>query len=114
VSFPHAAHNAVSGSPISIDPASPTCGKLLWLDFMQDPTAELDLGCVADLLPLDFEGRTYGAYFFGTMDYWSETAAKRVPAPLPPALRPATAALAAQLRQALPELARRVDSGWGD
>jgi len=114
VSFPHAAHNAVSGSPLSIDPASPTCGKLLWLDFMRDPAADLDLGCVADVLPIDFEGRTYGAYFFGTTDYWSETSAKGARATLPPALRPAAAALAARLRQALPELARRVDSGRGD
>jgi len=111
VRFPHAPHNAVSGSPTSSDPAASTCGKRLWLDFMRDPAAEPDLGCVAETLPIDFEGQTYGPHFFGTRDYWSETAVKQAPAPLPPELRPAAAALAARLRHALPELARRVDAG---
>jgi pimeloyl-ACP methyl ester carboxylesterase len=111
VTFPHAPHNAVAGSPTSTEPGALTCGKRLWLDFLRDPGAELDTGCTAETLPIDFEGRTHGAYFFGTTDYWSETAARRAPAPLPPELGPAAALLSARLRQALPEFTHRVDAG---
>jgi pimeloyl-ACP methyl ester carboxylesterase len=111
VSFPNVPHNAISGSALSTFPGATTCGQRLWLAFMQAPEAPLDAGCAARVLPIDLEGRIYGGYFFGTTDYWSESAVRRAPEPLPPALRTAAAELAARLRQALPALARRVDAG---
>lgn len=70
VAFPYAPHNVADGTPVSDNPYAMTCGRQLFLDFLHDPTGELDTSCVAETLPPDFEGIVYGPAFFGTPDYW--------------------------------------------
>lgn len=57
-----------SDSPLS---DGSQCGAELMEAFMRDPTAELDLECVDQTLPLDFDpSAAYADYWFGTEGYW--------------------------------------------
>ncbi|MFO0548363.1 MAG: alpha/beta fold hydrolase [Polyangiaceae bacterium] len=54
------------------------CGMTLAGQFLNDPTADVDTSCVADILPLDFElvGYSFGA---GTVSVWENAAAFAAP-----------------------------------
>ena len=81
----------------------------LFIDFLMDPTGELDTSCVEDTVPLDFEGDQFGEYFFGTPDYWEnpeEGSTRTPPASLPASLKHVEAELARLLRTTCPELER--------
>jgi pimeloyl-ACP methyl ester carboxylesterase len=56
VAFPNTTHLVINGSPTSeaVDPKN--CGMKLFVEFLRQPTAELDTSCVNNILPLDFEG----------------------------------------------------------
>lgn len=120
VTFPYAAHNAVSGSQVSRDKAVPSCGLSLWIKFMKQPQVELDRSCASQTLAPDFEGKQWGNTFFGTVDYWQNIQ----PAPglgslvgpdhLPEMYRPVERALARALRRSAPELAERYRTGRQD
>ncbi|MEL6179821.1 MAG: alpha/beta fold hydrolase [Myxococcota bacterium] len=69
IMFPQAAHNITSGTPYR--PLTPACGVTLWLDFMTDPTGDLDNRCVEQVYPLNFEGSTTLAQaLLGTDSYF--------------------------------------------
>lgn len=69
VLFPQAAHNVSNGTPYQ--PLRPHCGMKLWLDFMADPTAELDTSCVEEVTPINFEGSPQLAQaLFGTSSFF--------------------------------------------
>lgn len=71
VEFAGVPHNVVSGTPVSTNPAFMHCGQKLFVDFLKNPTADLDMACVENVLPPDFEGyRAMSQYVFGADDYW--------------------------------------------
>lgn len=76
VTFPYGSHNVTNGSPTGSYADETHCAKQLWLDFMEDPTAPLDISCAAQTLPPDFEGTYYGPNLFGTDDYWENDKTK--------------------------------------
>jgi hypothetical protein len=84
VSFPHSAHNVRSGTPTNADASNPAhCGETIFLAFLHDPTGTLDTSCVAETLPLDFEGTVYAPTLMGTVDFFENEAAPQ------PKVRPA-------------------------
>ncbi|MFH2006557.1 MAG: alpha/beta fold hydrolase [bacterium] len=84
VSFPHGAHGVTSGTPLPSDPDNDHCAMQLFQAFLRNPHAPLDTSCVADVLPIDFNGSPeLAAELFGTGDYW----ALGVPPPAPRAKR---------------------------
>lgn len=90
VTFPYGSHNVSNGTPVDSYADETHCGKQIWLDFMKDPTAELDISCADQTLPPDFEGKYYGSLLFGTPDYWGNPATvsdDSISAPWPPELQ---------------------------
>ncbi|MFC1850528.1 alpha/beta hydrolase [candidate division CSSED10-310 bacterium] len=71
VLFPYAAHNINSGTPVyggGLD-----CGYQIFLDFLVNPGQELDLNCMEQLKPIDFDGDPNWAYYLmGTTDVWGD------------------------------------------
>ena len=111
VAFPYAPHNVTNGSPISEDTSAMHCGQKLFVDFLKDPTGDLDTSCVGQTLPLDFQGTAYGAYFFDTNDYWENAKENKgfKPAGLPEKYRVVQSDLARRLRHAFARQALRLD-----
>ncbi len=101
VEFAYAAHNVTGGTPLSNDENAEHCSDRLFVDFMRDPQAELDLLCVDQVMPPDFEGLAYAPYFFGTPDYWENPTNRSGPASNLPSLPP-------QLRQ----IQREIEHGF--
>jgi pimeloyl-ACP methyl ester carboxylesterase len=66
LAFPTSPHGSVLSSPAGGDLP---CGLELMLAFVEEPTAELDAGCVARLQPVDFSGSS-PEWVFGTTDLW--------------------------------------------
>lgn len=66
ITMPHTTHGVIGGSPTveGVD-----CGRELFRQFLENPQAELDTRCVAQRLPLDFEGRDEAAAS-GLPNYW--------------------------------------------
>jgi|GEM_PF-1156460 len=94
VEFAGVPHNVVSGTPVSTNPAIMHCGQKLFVDFLKNPTAELDLTCRENVAPPDFQGYpAMSRFVFGAEDYWD--APPDGPAAPPPA-RSARAGSAAQ------------------
>ena len=68
--FPQGAHGMVTGTSMA---SGDNCGELLYLAFLADPGQELDLGCIGDTLPVNFNGYPdYNQYFLGTYDAWGD------------------------------------------
>lgn len=78
-SFPYATHNVASGSPVEEDIEAMHCGQRLFVDFLKDPTGDLETSCVGETLPLDFEGLQWAPVLLGTADYWENDAAEKGP-----------------------------------
>jgi hypothetical protein len=110
VAFPTAPHNVSSGTPVSDDPEATHCGRQLFIDFLKDPTADLDLSCVGQVLPNDFEGDPALAdLVFGTEHLWEDEPAGKGPSAqaAPPAEWLETLAeLRARIRREMPDAAR--------
>lgn len=71
VAFPTAPHNVTSGTPVSDDPEQIHCGRQLMVDFLKDPEAPLDLSCMDDVLPINFEGdEELADMIFGKAHLW--------------------------------------------
>lgn len=68
--FPTGAHGLLEGSTL---PDGTHCGQDLFQQFLADPTRELDLGCIDEVLPVQWDGWSeYNAYFLGTDDAWGD------------------------------------------
>jgi pimeloyl-ACP methyl ester carboxylesterase len=110
VAFPTAGHNVTSGTPVSEDPEATHCGRRLFVDFLKDPTADLDLSCVDEVLPNDFEGDpTLADLVFGTEQMWEDAPAGKGPAahaPPPAEWLETLAELKARIRHDMPNAAR--------
>jgi hypothetical protein len=66
--FPRSLHNILDQSPTS---SALTCGSQMFLDFIDDPLAAPDDACLAEILPIDFEGDPgLSMYLLGTEDMW--------------------------------------------
>lgn len=66
--FPHGAHGTVAGSLMA---NGQHCGRKLILDFFDAPAAALDLTCIDQVLPPNFDGRpAYIQTLFGTTSAW--------------------------------------------
>ncbi|MCP4675597.1 MAG: alpha/beta hydrolase [Deltaproteobacteria bacterium] len=77
--FPFSAHNVVFGSPTGYEFDAPDCGASLYLDFLLDPTAPLDLSCIDQAVPPQFEGNVYlSMLIFGTSDYFESDPKKAI------------------------------------
>lgn len=73
VVLPGHGHNVLVQGQLLDDP-SVACGLLLFEQFVADPLAPLDLGCVERSLPLRFSMRPQAVqYWFGTTDLWGDT-----------------------------------------
>jgi pimeloyl-ACP methyl ester carboxylesterase len=72
VQAPRTPHGVVFQSFTSdFDDTYSTCGFDVMMDFLDDPTTEPDTSCLADILPIDFNGRAdYVGFVFGTSDMW--------------------------------------------
>jgi pimeloyl-ACP methyl ester carboxylesterase len=71
VGFPHSAHSTSFDTPVVDDGSEDPCGFQLILDFVADPLAAPDIGCVDATLPLSFDpGEAYAEHFFGTQTLW--------------------------------------------
>lgn len=67
--FPYGAHGVVYGSPA---PAG-DCGLDVYLQFLDEPRAALDLDCIDDVLPPEFDGDpAINAWLLGTSDAWGD------------------------------------------
>lgn len=66
VVVPRTAHGVIDSSPTT---SGVDCGRRLFQKFLADPTAEVDAGCAAERLPLDFEGQAQ-AGAIGLTNYW--------------------------------------------
>jgi pimeloyl-ACP methyl ester carboxylesterase len=109
VAFPTAGHNVSSGTPVSEDPDAVHCGRRLFVDFIKDPTAALDLSCVDQVLPNDFEGDPALAdLVFGTNHLWEDASGKGPAAPAPPPAEwlETLAELRSRIRRDMPNAAR--------
>ena len=72
VEIPGSAHGVVTAGPLVDDPNT-TCGRILAIEFMKDPTAPLDTSCLQRTLPLGFSVSPGLANFvFGTPDIWGD------------------------------------------
>ena len=68
--IPQAAHGAIAGTGL---PWGGNCGLELYLQFLEEPTANVDLGCIEDTLPVQFDGYDeWNAYLLGTEDAWGD------------------------------------------
>ncbi|HPQ72105.1 MAG TPA: alpha/beta hydrolase [bacterium] len=86
--FEYAAHGVGGSTPLTTDDSGLFCADILFFDFIHDPQGELDMSCIDQTLPPDFEGTLYGPYLFGTPDYWENPTIKSAPALNPPDLPP--------------------------
>ena len=102
VSFPHAAHNVMGATPTSSTANPLDCARQLFLSFLRAPTTSLDTSCVAQVVPMDFEGTLVAPYIMGTINYWDNVSALVSEPPghdLPTSIREALRRLRLQLRQ---------------
>ncbi len=68
--MPQAAHGLITGTETD---SGGNCGEELYLKFLADPTNELYLDCIDDVLPVQFDGwPDYNQYFMGTDDIWGD------------------------------------------
>lgn len=74
-SFPHGAHNVSHGYGPPDGEYPPACGASLALAFIRDPKGDLDLSCIDETLPPDFEGRTWAPTLMGTEDFFENVPA---------------------------------------
>ncbi len=67
--------HSVLGQGQLIDDPTTSCGMELFVQFIADPRAELDLSCIERSLPLKFTMRPQAVqYWFGTTDLWGDEA----------------------------------------
>jgi pimeloyl-ACP methyl ester carboxylesterase len=78
VAIPRAAHGTVLGA--SSGPAT-SCGRILWTQFLANPTGELDTSCTVVTAPFDFETSAAGTKLFGTANLFEGVAEPRPPNP---------------------------------
>ncbi|MBW2457008.1 MAG: alpha/beta fold hydrolase [Deltaproteobacteria bacterium] len=96
VVFAQAPHNVSTATPLSAG-WDDHCGQNLFLAFLKDPTATLDLSCVDQVLPIDFGGTTdLSQALLGTADFW-ENVAPSAPPPQPGPAAPGRAELQRRL-----------------
>jgi len=96
VVLPRAAHGVIHQSPTSEGNAEPSCGMMLWHQFLEAPTAPLDAACRANILAHDFAGSPdLAKRFFGRPTLWGPASAAD-PAPGVPS--PGAARLAAEMK----------------
>lgn len=68
--FPQGAHGLIDGSTL---PDGSNCGEALFQAFLQEPQAELDLGCIAQTQGVQWDGyEVYNQYFMETDDIWGD------------------------------------------
>jgi hypothetical protein len=68
IEFPTGAHGIQEGTPLS---NGGDCGRQLVLHFLDDLHATPDVGCVSQVLPIDFGGQTsVNQYLLGVADGW--------------------------------------------
>ena len=78
--FPRCAHCVICQSLVQTLGAQ-NCGVQMLFDFIDDPQAAPDTACLADILPIDFNGDPgYSQWLFGTDDMWENITRKRIPA----------------------------------
>lgn len=71
--MPGHGHNVLVQGQLVDDPTV-ACGLLLFEQFVADPKADLDLGCIERSLALKFSMRPQAVqYWFGTTDLWGDT-----------------------------------------
>jgi hypothetical protein len=71
VTVPNASHGVIMQSPMVAAPGAPpeSCGMLITVSFMKNPTAPPDTSCLAQLAPVSFDRPPEEiAYLFGTTD----------------------------------------------
>lgn len=94
--LPRAAHGVIHQSPTSGGTTVPSCGMMLWHQFLESPTVPLNAACRANILPHDFAGSPdLAERFFGTPTLWGPVAAAAQP-PSPCSARSARSARSAQ------------------
>jgi pimeloyl-ACP methyl ester carboxylesterase len=86
--IPRAAHCTVNQTPVAADGDTP-CGLEIMLSFLQDPAAEPDSSCLAEIPAESFTGDpAINAYLLGTTDLWeNDGKAHAAPAAPPEPLR---------------------------
>jgi pimeloyl-ACP methyl ester carboxylesterase len=77
LTFPYAAHGVIMSSTTNAAMMGygMPCGMEIMFDFIDDPTGELDLSCMDDLYPLEFNphsqmNQMLADYLMGTYDMW--------------------------------------------
>ena len=77
LTFPYAAHGVIMSSTTNAAMMGYglPCGMEVMFDFVDDPTGELDLSCMDDLYPLEFDphsqmNQMLADYLMGTYDMW--------------------------------------------
>ncbi len=69
IELPDVPHGVLNNSPMTTP--NKQCGMELFLQFMADPRAELDLACIDQMLPLDLQGDPgLSQQLFGTADLY--------------------------------------------
>lgn len=72
VEIPGHGHTVIAQGQLIDDPTT-TCGRELLVQFLADPTATLDTGCLAESLPMQFKMRPQAVqYWFGAADLWDD------------------------------------------
>ncbi|CAN5693424.1 hypothetical protein BH11MYX4_BH11MYX4_52440 [soil metagenome] len=102
VVLPRAAHGVIHQSPTTEGASEPSCGMMLWHQFLESPTGALDEACRANILPHDFAGSpALAERFFGRPTLWGPAALGAQPLPPATSAAPgsASAALAAEMRR---------------
>lgn len=74
VVFPRAAHGVTSQSPTRFERGDgEPCGRTVWEQFVESPTAALDTSCTSRILAHDFTESSWMArYFFKTASLWGD------------------------------------------
>ncbi len=77
VSVPYSPHCVMASSwtEDAIFDGSATCGEKIMFDFFDDPTGEIDLQCLAEVYPLEFDptsdvSELISDFYFATSDMW--------------------------------------------
>ena len=74
VEIPGHGHTVIAQGQLIDDPST-TCGRELLLQFLADPGAPLDTGCLARSLPMQFKMRPAAVrYWLGADDLWDDAA----------------------------------------
>jgi len=74
VTIPNAAHATLIQSPTV---GGGQCGMMVTDSFLDNPEGRLDLSCLNDLEPIDFNGvPAYSQFLFGEADMWENARAK--------------------------------------